>query len=83
MPQESVQQLEWLKKLALQVILPEQQLLESPETWAGVLAHIPDPNTRHTLHSSWSNNSRKRDSSDLNVARWNELVTQVDKVQQV
>ena len=67
----------------MQVILPEQQLLESAETWAGVLAHIPDTATRQKLHSSWSKNGKGQDSSELNAARWFELVSQLTDMKQV
>lgn len=66
--------------LTLQVILPEQQLLESSETWTAVLAHIPDSNVRQFLHSAWSA-SKGRDAGDLNVARWNQLLEQLPKMQ--
>ena len=64
----------------LQVLLPEQQLLASSETWTAVLAHIPDINLRQTLHSAWST-SKERDSADLNVARWKQLLEQLPKMQ--
>lgn len=67
----------------LQVLLPEQQLLESPEQWAGILAHIPDSSLRDKLHRSWSNNGKGRDAQDLNVARWNELVHELTSMKQV
>ena len=67
---------------ASQVILPEQHLLESSETWTAVLAHIPDAHIRQVLHAAWSN-GKGSESSDLNTARWNELLLQLPKIEQV
>ncbi|KAL3139750.1 hypothetical protein ABBQ38_004054 [Trebouxia sp. C0009 RCD-2024] len=71
-----------LEELWTEVILPEQQLLESSETWTAVLAHIPDAQVRQTLHNAWSSNSKGRDSSDLNTARWNELLKALPNIAQ-
>ena len=60
--------------LPVQVILPEQQLLESPAHWSGVLAHIPDPVLRSELHNAWSKQTSGHTSEDINVTRWNNLV---------
>ena len=54
--------------------MPQQQLLESPEHWAGVLAHIPDAALRIELANMWSKQASTHDSQDINVARWNSLV---------
>lgn len=63
-----------------QVILPEQQLLESSETWTAVLAHIPDASVRQELHSAWTT-SKGRESGNLNLARWKELLNKLSKLQ--
>lgn len=67
-------------QLTMQVILPEQQLLESSETWTAVLAHIPDAGVRQELHSAWTT-SKGRESGDLNLARWKELLNKLSKMQ--
>ncbi|KAL3154366.1 hypothetical protein ABBQ32_013844 [Trebouxia sp. C0010 RCD-2024] len=72
-----------LEELWIQVILPEQQLLESSETWTAVLAHIPDAQVRQGLHTSWSSQSKGGDSSDLNTARWNELLQKLPNIAQL
>ena len=64
----------------MQVILPEQQLLESSETWTAVLAHIPDASVRQELHSAWTT-SKGRESGDLNLARWKDVLNKLSKLQ--
>lgn len=66
--------------LSMQVILPEQQLLESSETWTAVLAHIPDAAVRQEFHNAWTT-SKGRESGDLNLARWKELLNKLSKLQ--
>ena len=63
--------------------MPEQQLLENAEHCAAILAHVPDTGVRDKLQRAWSNNGKGRDSDDLNVARWNELVHELSNLRQV
>lgn len=67
----------------MQVILPEQKLLENSEQWTAILAYIPDPGLRDKLNRAWSNGGKGCGSDDLSVARWNELVQELPSMSQV
>ena len=70
----------------MQAILPEQQHLEHAKLWTAILAHIPEEGkaVRDKLHHNWTTPNKEQSqidsSGDINVARWNQLVSELDKV---
>lgn len=73
----------------MQSILPEQQHFEHPNLWTAILAHIPDEGKplRDKLQQHWTTPGKEQaqidSSGDVNVARWNQLCAELDKVSPV
>ncbi|KAK9824453.1 hypothetical protein WJX72_010358 [[Myrmecia] bisecta] len=72
--------LEALNETWIETILPNQELLENEGNWEAVLAYIPDEDVRDTLRSRWqAGRVLKMADDSINVARWHDLVAEVDK----
>lgn len=63
----------------MQAILPQQRLLEDAEQQEAMLQYIKEEDVRETVRGRLAE-VRARSGEDLNVARWNALVKELDKV---
>jgi len=76
--------LDILEPIFVDEMLPQQELLDSQESWEKILQYVPDADVCDKLRERWQNGRRSSTSAngeheDVNKSRWAELCREVDR----